>query len=93
LWIGQGTGEYVSLTEPARERRDPQAYVDRLLETHPVGTADQCAERLARTAARTGTRRLLLMVEGTGDGNLTLDTVARLGTDIAPRLKSASVCP
>jgi hypothetical protein len=36
-------------------------------------------------------RRLLLMVEGTGDPTLTLDTVAAVGACVAPRIRAETV--
>jgi alkanesulfonate monooxygenase SsuD/methylene tetrahydromethanopterin reductase-like flavin-dependent oxidoreductase (luciferase family) len=85
-WLERGVGEYVSIQPGPRQRRDPSAYVEHLLKIHPVGTPRACAERLATTAERTGIRRFLLMVEGTGDHACTLDNIARLGSEVAPRL-------
>jgi len=40
----------------------------------------------ANILGRTGIRRLLLMVEGTGELRHTLGTIDRLGTEVAPGL-------
>ena len=68
--------------------RDPHAYLERLLDIHPVGPPDLCVQRLTRTIATTGTRRLLLMVEGVGDAHRTLANIARLS---APRSSRSCV--
>lgn len=87
-WLERGVGQYVSIAPGPRPRRDPRAYVEQLLRIHPVGTPEQCAKRLAASAERTGIRRFLLMVEGSGDHARTLDNIARLGAEVAPALSS-----
>ena len=87
-WIRQGVGGYVSISPAPKPTRDPDAYVERLLEIHPVGTTAQCIDRLQSSAERTGIRRVLLMVEGTGDPRRTRETVLRLGAEVVPRLAS-----
>jgi hypothetical protein len=71
-------------TGPAR---DPHAYLQHLLDIHPVGPPQLCVRRLADAVAVTGARRLLLMVEGAGDPARTLANIARLGTDVLPQLR------
>ncbi|HEY4410320.1 MAG TPA: LLM class flavin-dependent oxidoreductase, partial [Acidimicrobiia bacterium] len=88
-WVSAGVGGYVSLSPVPRPRRDPQAYVEHLLAIHPVGTPEQCVERLQATAAATGIHHVLLMVEGTGDPRRTVETVMRVGAEVAPPLRSA----
>lgn len=63
-WLQRSVGEYVSIAAAPRLRCDPRACVEHLLQIHPVGTPERCAERLAASAERTGVRRFLLMVEG-----------------------------
>jgi alkanesulfonate monooxygenase SsuD/methylene tetrahydromethanopterin reductase-like flavin-dependent oxidoreductase (luciferase family) len=86
-WIRTGVGGYVSLSPVPRPPWDPEAYVEHLLAIHPIGTPDQCVGHLRATAEATGIRHVLLMVEGTGDPPRTKDTVVRLGTEVAPRLR------
>jgi alkanesulfonate monooxygenase SsuD/methylene tetrahydromethanopterin reductase-like flavin-dependent oxidoreductase (luciferase family) len=85
-WIRTGVGGYVPLSPRSRPRRDPARYVEHLLAIHPVGTAEQCVEHLRATARATGIRRLLLMVEGTGNRERTRETVLRLGAEVAPHV-------
>jgi alkanesulfonate monooxygenase SsuD/methylene tetrahydromethanopterin reductase-like flavin-dependent oxidoreductase (luciferase family) len=87
-WLERGVGQYVSIAAGPRPRRDPRAYVEHLLRIHPVGTPERCAERLAASAERTGVRRFLLMVEGSGDRDRSLENVARLGAEVARALAS-----
>jgi alkanesulfonate monooxygenase SsuD/methylene tetrahydromethanopterin reductase-like flavin-dependent oxidoreductase (luciferase family) len=84
-WLEQGVGEYVSIAPEGRHCRDLRAYTERLLSIHPVGTAEECAERLAASAERTGIRHFLLMVEGAGARRRTLDNIARLSAQVLPR--------
>jgi alkanesulfonate monooxygenase SsuD/methylene tetrahydromethanopterin reductase-like flavin-dependent oxidoreductase (luciferase family) len=90
-WLAT-TAEYVridaSLPGPAR---DPDAYLDHLLDIHPVGPPDLCVRRLADTVATTGVRRLLLMVEGAGDPERTLANIARLGAEVIPQLHAIGI--
>jgi alkanesulfonate monooxygenase SsuD/methylene tetrahydromethanopterin reductase-like flavin-dependent oxidoreductase (luciferase family) len=85
-WLAR-TGEYVRLDDGRARGRDLDAYLDRLLAIHPVGPPDRCVERLAGTLEATGVRRLLLMVEGGGDPDLTAAAIHRLGRDVLPALR------
>ncbi|MEX5637170.1 MULTISPECIES: LLM class flavin-dependent oxidoreductase [Parafrankia] len=85
-WITRGTSDYTRIDGVSAPGRDADAYVEHLLRIHPVGTPEQCARRLADTVERTGVRRLLLMVEGSGNERGTLDNIARLGTEVLPLL-------
>jgi alkanesulfonate monooxygenase SsuD/methylene tetrahydromethanopterin reductase-like flavin-dependent oxidoreductase (luciferase family) len=76
--LTRGVGQYVSL-KPGRGTRDHAAYVDWMIERHAVGPAEHVAERLAASAAKTGVRRQLLLVEGIGDPNAVGDNIAALG--------------
>jgi alkanesulfonate monooxygenase SsuD/methylene tetrahydromethanopterin reductase-like flavin-dependent oxidoreductase (luciferase family) len=89
-WIRAGVGGYVSLSPHPRPPRDISAYVEHLLDIHPIGTPDDCVDRLQASAERTGIRHVLLMVEGTGHTQRTRETVLRLGTEVAPRLSPAA---
>ncbi|MCW2638000.1 MAG: class flavin-dependent oxidoreductase [Dactylosporangium sp.] len=90
-WLAR-TGEYVRL-DGQLGRRDVDAYVTQLLAIHPVGTPRRCVERLTASLAATGAKRILLMVEGAGDPDLTLTNIARLGADVLPRVKRFSETP
>ena len=92
-WIRTGVGGYVSVSPVPRPRRDAQDYVEHLLAIHPVGTPEQCVDRLRATAEATGIRHVLLMVEGTGNPQRTTETVLRLGTEVAPRLRPEAAEP
>jgi alkanesulfonate monooxygenase SsuD/methylene tetrahydromethanopterin reductase-like flavin-dependent oxidoreductase (luciferase family) len=85
-WLAT-TAQYVRIDNSTGPARDPHAYLEHLLGIHPVGPPQLCVQRLADTMAVTGVRRLLLMVEGTGDPDKTLANIARLGTDVLPRLR------
>jgi alkanesulfonate monooxygenase SsuD/methylene tetrahydromethanopterin reductase-like flavin-dependent oxidoreductase (luciferase family) len=92
-WIRTGVGGYVSLSAAPRPRRDPAAYVEHLLAIHPLGTPEECVTHLRKTAAATGIRHVVLMVEGTGDPVRTGQTIHRLGSEVAPELRRASDPP
>jgi hypothetical protein len=54
---------------------------------HGIGTPDDAVAAMARSAARTGIRHVLLMVEGAGDRSRTCENIARLGAEVLPRLR------
>lgn len=89
-WLAHGLGGYVRITPASTPPRDPRAYTEHLLAIHPVGTSEQCAQRLATTAERTGIGRFLLMVEGVGDHRRAAETIARLGAEVLPLLSGRS---
>ncbi|GLZ75694.1 alkanal monooxygenase [Actinorhabdospora filicis] len=85
-WIAEGTAGYVRVDGTPGPARDPDAYVESLIGMHPVGPPGYCAGVLARSAERTGVRHALLMVEGTGDPDVTGAVIRRLGEEVAPLL-------
>ncbi|WP_449062047.1 LLM class flavin-dependent oxidoreductase [Planomonospora algeriensis] len=86
-WLEPGLAGYVPVDGRPRPRRDVPAYVDFLCATHPVGSADHCVASIRRTAAATGLRHLILMVEGAGDHARTLENIRRLGAEVLPRIR------
>jgi alkanesulfonate monooxygenase SsuD/methylene tetrahydromethanopterin reductase-like flavin-dependent oxidoreductase (luciferase family) len=85
-WLRQGLAAHRTLDGRPRRMRDPLAYTELLCELHPVGDPGLCAERLARTARRTGIGRFALLVEGSGDLSATEENVRRLGGEVLPLL-------
>jgi alkanesulfonate monooxygenase SsuD/methylene tetrahydromethanopterin reductase-like flavin-dependent oxidoreductase (luciferase family) len=90
-WLAR-TREYVRL-DGQPSRRDLDAYVAHLLAIHPVGSPQRCVERLSTTVATTGADRLLLVVEGAGDPDLTVANIARIGSEVLPALRRLRVTP
>ncbi|MGW0806109.1 LLM class flavin-dependent oxidoreductase [Nonomuraea sp. NPDC002799] len=86
-WLGPGLAGYVPVDGRARPTRDISAYVDLLTQIHPVGSAEHCAENMLRTAANTGIGHLILMVEGLGDHQRTLENIRRFGSEVLPLLR------
>nr|WP_189183434.1 LLM class flavin-dependent oxidoreductase [Microbispora rosea] len=86
-WLGPGLAGYVPVDGRPPPRRDIPEYVDLLCRIHPVGSAEHCVEKIATTAARTGLRHLILMVEGAGDRARTLENIARLGAEVLPAVR------
>ncbi|MBG0826876.1 LLM class flavin-dependent oxidoreductase [Planomonospora sp. ID67723] len=86
-WLEPGLAGYVPVDGRPRQQRDISAYVDFLCSTHPVGSADHCVASIERTAAATGLRHLILMVEGAGEHARTLENIRRLGAEVLPRLR------
>ncbi len=87
-WLRPGLAGYRRLDGAPASPRDPAAYTDELCRRHGVGTADDAVEALAGSAARTGIRHVLLMVEGAGDRRRTCENIARLGAEVLPRLRA-----
>ncbi|MGY0232572.1 LLM class flavin-dependent oxidoreductase [Longispora urticae] len=79
-WLAS-TADYVRLVPGAG--RDPVAYLEHLLAISPVGTVEECAAGLRASAAVTGVRHQLLLVEGAGDPALVLSTIESLGTSLS----------
>ncbi|WP_169948998.1 LLM class flavin-dependent oxidoreductase [Microbispora sp. H11081] len=89
-WLGPGLAGYVPVDGRPPPQRDIPGYVDHLCRIHPVGSAEHCVEKIATTAARTGLRHLILMVEGAGDRVRTLENIARLGAEVLPAVRLLS---
>ncbi|MEE1927481.1 LLM class flavin-dependent oxidoreductase [Streptomyces sp. TRM 70351] len=85
-WLRQGLGAHVTVDGRARTMRDPAAYTRLLCSLHPVGPPVLCADRLARTAERTGIRRFALLAEGAGGLAATEANIARVGAEVLPLL-------
>jgi len=86
-WLAR-TGEYRRIDATPPRRRDLDAYLDHLLAIHPIGPPQRCVERLTASLDTTGVRRLLLMVEGAGNPDLTVETIHRLGDEVLPQLRN-----
>jgi alkanesulfonate monooxygenase SsuD/methylene tetrahydromethanopterin reductase-like flavin-dependent oxidoreductase (luciferase family) len=84
-WLATTTG-YQRIDGSSGPSRDRQAYLEHLLDIHPVGPPQLCVRRLTETLRGTGVRRIMLMVEGTGDPTATFDNITRLGTQVIPQL-------
>jgi hypothetical protein len=91
-WLAT-TAQYTRVDGAAGAARDPHAYLEHLLDIHPVGPPERCIQRLTRTLATTGARRLLRMVEGAGDPDRTRATIARLGAEVIPQLRALPSAP
>ncbi|MFD9130052.1 LLM class flavin-dependent oxidoreductase [Kitasatospora sp. NPDC059571] len=85
-WFEYGLGAHRTVDGRERRMRDPHAYTELLCDLHAVGTPAQCADRLLATAESTGIRRFALLAEGSGDRAATLENIARLGSEVLPRL-------
>jgi alkanesulfonate monooxygenase SsuD/methylene tetrahydromethanopterin reductase-like flavin-dependent oxidoreductase (luciferase family) len=85
-WLATTSG-YLRIDGSAGPGRDRHAYLEHLMNIHPVGPPALCVQRLTE-AATTGARRLLLMVEGAGDPASTLANIARLGAEVLPALRA-----
>jgi alkanesulfonate monooxygenase SsuD/methylene tetrahydromethanopterin reductase-like flavin-dependent oxidoreductase (luciferase family) len=77
-----GTDGYIRIDGSAPAHPDRDRYVERLLGIHPVGGPAGCRDRLRQTVQTTGVHHLLLMVEGAGDRQRTLDNIARLAAEV-----------
>ncbi|WP_344590312.1 LLM class flavin-dependent oxidoreductase [Actinomadura vinacea] len=88
-WLGPGLDGYVPVDDRPRARRDPLEYTRHLCDLHPVGSPEECAESMIRTVRRTGIRHLILLVEGAGSDEATLQNITRLGEEVLPRVRTA----
>ncbi|MFV2019874.1 LLM class flavin-dependent oxidoreductase [Micromonospora sp. LOL_023] len=83
-WLAT-TREYVRIDGTPPVHRDLAAYVEHLLRSHPLGSAQECAAHLAASAAVTGVHRQLLMVEGVGPAAVD-EQIAAVGAELLPAL-------
>ncbi|WP_031467549.1 LLM class flavin-dependent oxidoreductase [Sciscionella sediminilitoris] len=94
-------GEFVRASEqyqllldvPQRIVKDtPAEVIDGLTEsalaTHPIGSPDTCAERLAEQVRGSGCSRVLLQVELAGDPEVVRTNVRRLGEEVLPKARA-----
>jgi alkanesulfonate monooxygenase SsuD/methylene tetrahydromethanopterin reductase-like flavin-dependent oxidoreductase (luciferase family) len=88
-WLAR-TREYTRL-DGTRPDRDLDAYLEHLLRISPIGSADECVDRLNQILAVTGVGRLLLTVEAAGDPALIIANIERLGAEVLPRLLRSTV--
>jgi alkanesulfonate monooxygenase SsuD/methylene tetrahydromethanopterin reductase-like flavin-dependent oxidoreductase (luciferase family) len=86
-WLAT-TAQYQRIDGATGPARDPHAYLEHLLDIHPVGPPALCVQRLAQAVVTTGARRLLLMVEGAGDPARAVANIGRLGTEVIPQLRA-----
>ncbi|HEX5741846.1 MAG TPA: LLM class flavin-dependent oxidoreductase, partial [Pilimelia sp.] len=91
-WVAT-TGRYVRLDGTAGPGREPAAYVDHLIDIHPVGPPAHCVAVLREAVRVSGVRRLLLLVEGSGDPEVTVANIARLGAQVLPALRAGAPAP
>ncbi|HEX4705236.1 MAG TPA: LLM class flavin-dependent oxidoreductase [Pseudonocardiaceae bacterium] len=86
-WLADGLAGYQPIDGRPRPQRDPERYTDLLCDLHPIGSPAECVDRLRASADRTGIRHVIMMVEGVGSHEATMNTIARLGAEVLPRLR------
>lgn len=89
-WLGPGLAGYRRADGAPHPTRNPHEYAELLCRLHPVGSVQCCRERLIETAARTGVRHAVLMVEGAGDLVRTLENIRRLGAEVLPAVRRSA---
>jgi alkanesulfonate monooxygenase SsuD/methylene tetrahydromethanopterin reductase-like flavin-dependent oxidoreductase (luciferase family) len=90
-WLAAGLAAHTPVDDRPRPSRDPHAYTELLCSLHPVGSPDECVERLLASARRTGIEHVIMMVEGAGSREHTLANITRLGTEVLPRLRNSDL--
>jgi alkanesulfonate monooxygenase SsuD/methylene tetrahydromethanopterin reductase-like flavin-dependent oxidoreductase (luciferase family) len=90
-WLAAGLAAHTPVDGRPRPSRDPHAYTELLCSLHPVGSPDECAERLLASARRTGIEHVIMMVEGAGSREQTLANITRLGTQVLPQLRNSDL--
>jgi alkanesulfonate monooxygenase SsuD/methylene tetrahydromethanopterin reductase-like flavin-dependent oxidoreductase (luciferase family) len=89
-WLGPGLAGYRRADGTPHRTRDPHEYTERLCRLHPVGSVERCRARMIDTAARTGLRHTVLMVQATGHPDRTRENVLRLGAEVLPAVRAWS---
>lgn len=90
-WLAAGLAAHTPVDDRPRPSRDPHAYTELLCSLHPVGSPEECVERLLASARRTGIEHVIMMVEGAGSRERTLANITRLGAQVLPRLRAADL--
>jgi alkanesulfonate monooxygenase SsuD/methylene tetrahydromethanopterin reductase-like flavin-dependent oxidoreductase (luciferase family) len=90
-WLTAGLSAHTPVDGRPRPSRDPHAYTELLCSLHPVGSPDECVERLLASARRTGIEHVIMMVEGAGSREQTLANITRLGAQVLPRLRDSDL--
>jgi len=85
-WLGPGLAGHRPVDDRPPPQRDPLAYTEQLCGFSPVGSPEQCAERLLTGMRRTGVDHVIAMVEGGGTTERTRENIHRLGTEVQPLL-------
>lgn len=86
-WLGPGLAGHLPVDGRVRPVTDVAAYARRLCDLHAVGTAEECADALARACAVPGIEQVNLLVECAGDAGRVAENVERLGSEVLPRLR------
>ncbi|WP_083752691.1 LLM class flavin-dependent oxidoreductase [Actinosynnema sp. ALI-1.44] len=76
-WLEPGLKGYVAVDDRPRKPHDPVEYTEHLIRISPIGTAEQCLDRLREGASGIG--HYILMVDGCGDPQVTRRTIERIG--------------
>lgn len=87
-WLRPGLASYRRVDGRPHRGRDPEAYTEHLVRSHPVGAPRRCRERIASTLRTTGLTHLAFLVDCTGDLDRTLCTVRRLAIEVLGPLKT-----
>jgi alkanesulfonate monooxygenase SsuD/methylene tetrahydromethanopterin reductase-like flavin-dependent oxidoreductase (luciferase family) len=90
-WLAAGLAAHTPVDGRPRPSRDAHAYTELLCSLHPVGSPEECVERLLTSARRTGIEHVIMMVEGAGNRERTLANITRLGTQVLPLLRDSNL--
>ncbi len=67
-----------------------QSSVDRLLSLNPVGTVNECIDKLGALAESTGVEHFLCGFEGPADEGRVVEAMWRFAEEVAPALSTAA---
>lgn len=81
-WLGPGLAGHRPVDERPPPQRDPLAYTEKLCGFSPIGSPEQCAERILASSRRIGVDHVIAMVEGGGTAERTRENIHRLGTEV-----------
>ncbi|GAB3276454.1 LLM class flavin-dependent oxidoreductase [Actinocorallia lasiicapitis] len=86
-WLEQGLAGYVPLTGD-RTAKDARGYARWLAERHAVGSTEEVVAKLREEWELTRISRRLLLVEGDGTVERTVENIRRLGAEVLPKLRA-----
>jgi len=86
-WLAASAEAYIYLRPEDSRREDVDAFLQMILQHHPVGTPEYCIERLAKTMERTGLQHCMITLEVAGDRQRSCENIERFATEVLAQLR------
>jgi alkanesulfonate monooxygenase SsuD/methylene tetrahydromethanopterin reductase-like flavin-dependent oxidoreductase (luciferase family) len=84
-WYEASGKAYIYL-QPQQGHPDLELPLESMFVHHPIGTPEDCLEKLTVTMERTGLRHVLVMLEAPAERQQTLENIERFATEVLAKL-------